>query len=380
MVFEGIDIQSNQYTRVEVSGGVIATVERQAQPPGDAPYLSRGFIDIQVNGYQGHDYSSPDLNTDDIHAIVKDLARSGTLRHLPTIITGSPDTMRRNIKVIADAVKADPQLALSIPGIHLEGPYISPLDGARGAHSLRHVRKADVRELDTWQEAAQGLIRMITLAPETEGAAEYIRAATGMGIKVAIGHSLAAADDIDRAVQAGATLSTHLGNGSPGMLPRLNNHIWTQLADDRLMASLIADGFHVPPTTLKVFARAKELNRVILVSDVGTMGGLQPGRYAWGDTLVEVHPDGHLGVADTEYLAGAGHLLNHCIPLFRNATGHTLAEVLHLVTVQPAHYVGIAGYAQGFSVGDPADIVSFRDEGNLLRVEAAALGAETYTA
>ena len=381
MTFEGVDIYTNKPTKVEVRDGHIAHVSvlDDSARPSPTNYLSHSLVDTQVNGYRGHDYSGDSLCVDDIRAMVKDLAKAGTLRHVPTVITGSYENTLHNLHVISDAVANDPQLALHIPGIHLEGPHISPMDGARGAHSLRYVRKPDIAELEACQEAAQGLIKLVTLAPEMEGAQQYIRHAVGMGIRVAIGHSLASPEDVEQAVAAGATLSTHLGNGSPAMLPRLRNPIWTQLAQDELKASLIADGFHLPRTTLKVFARAKELERIILVSDVGALGGMPVGRYTWGDTPVEVFADGHLGVADTEYLAGAGHLLDHCISVFRAATGAPLLECIRLASSKPAAFLSIPQSAEGFRVGDRADIMCFEETPGALHVKKAALGQAVFT-
>ncbi len=379
--FEGLDVTTRQNTRVTVSDGRVTTVEHVPQQEGTPDtYISRGFIDIQVNGYRGHDYSSDDFTKDDIYAMVSMLAASGTMRHVPTIITGPRETILKNLRIIAQTLAEDPQLRLSIPGVHLEGPHISPLDGARGAHSQRYVRKPDLQELADWQEAAQGAIKLVTLAPETEGAEAYIREAVKMGIRVAIGHSLAEPEHIDAAVKAGATLSTHLGNGSPAMLPRLINPIWSQLSRDELYASLISDGYHLPPAVLKVFARAKGLERIVLVSDVGTMGGLPLGRYHWGDTLVEVHPDGHLGVADTPYLAGAGHLLDHCIPVFMYATDSNLKDTIALVTTQPAHFLQLPDYTTAFQVGETADIVCFEKGAQQLNIKGAALGSKVYEA
>lgn len=381
MLFEGKALFSGQPIRIQVSGGSILSVEPMREGEGGAealPLISPGLIDIQVNGYQGRDYSSPELRKEDILHIVQALIKSGTLRHLPTIITQGQDTMLRNLALIRQAVSEEALLGLAIPGIHLEGPYLSPKDGARGAHSLRHIRQPDLRELDAWQEAAGGLIRLITLAPEAPGALPFIRQARSLNIKVALGHSLASRQQIDAAVEAGASLSTHLGNGSPALLPRLNNPIWAQLAQDRLMASIISDGFHLPDEVIHVFARAKGLKRLMLTSDVGPMGGLAPGRYPWGDTLVEVAANGRLGVADTEYLAGAGHLLDRCIPVFMRASGASLQEAIRLASQQPAAFLGLEE-EMDIRIGQKANLISFVQQDGQLKLRSAALGEFLYT-
>lgn len=380
--FEGLNIYTGESIAIQTRRGLICRIDKLETPLGslNLPILSRGFVDIQVNGYQGVDYSGDNLTLEQLPDMIKVLARTGTLRHMPTIITGSFERTRDNLVTIRKAVESDPAIKAAIAGIHLEGPYISGVDGARGAHDLKYVRDPDKDELRRWQEAAGGLIRLVTLAPEREGAIPFIRSAVGMGISAAIGHSLATEEQIKQAVEAGASLSTHLGNGSPALLPRLKNHIWAQLADDTLYASIIADGFHVPKSTLKVFTRAKGFDKLILISDVGPMGGLVPGRYKWGDTDVDVFPDGHLGLSRTEYLAGAGHLLDCAIPVFRKASGCTLRQAISLATDSPVKLLKLDGNVSDFRLGEPADIICFRETDEQLSVMSYALGLrEGYT-
>ncbi|NLD33290.1 MAG: amidohydrolase family protein [Clostridiales bacterium] len=376
MEFVGLDVYSGKHRRITVEGGLIAAIE-DAPVPQDgeqAAYLSRGFIDAQVNGYRGVDYSGKQLTVEEIGSLVGWLAESGTLRHIPTLITGGYETTRANLALIRRAREEDEHLRAAIPGVHLEGPYISELDGARGAHDAKHVRDPDIEELKRWQEAAGGLIRLVTVAPERPGAVPFIRQAVDMGITVSLGHCLPDDGQLRAAVEAGATMSTHLGNGSPGMLPRLKNHLWSQMAEDRLWAGLIADGFHLPAPALTSIARAKGLERIVLVSDVGSLGGLKPGLYHWGDIKVEVHPDGHLGLAGTEYLAGAGHLLDTCLPFFIRAAGCTMVQAVALVTDHPVRALKLDVPTGPWRVGEAADIVRFQAGGDRLRVLDAALG------
>jgi N-acetylglucosamine-6-phosphate deacetylase len=348
--------------RLSVGGGRVLQVEEADVPP-DAPYLSAGFFDIQVNGFAGNDYSAPDLETRHVLSMVAHLAASGTTQHLPTIVTSPNDRMLRNLRVIAAAVQSSPAAAAAIPGIHLEGPAISSEDGPRGAHDSAFVRDPSLEEFEQWQEAAGGRIRLVTLAPERKGALEFIQAVSARNVVVGIGHSAASPERIREAAAAGARFSTHLGNGCHGMLPRLRNHIWEQLADDRLCAGLIADGHHLPPAVVKVMWRAKGPRRTVLASDAATMGGREPGMYQWGSVEVEVHGDGHLGLAGTEYLAGAGHLLDRCIAQFIRAAGASLSEAVRLCTVNPAALLGAAlaadQAADSFRPGAPADVAQF---------------------
>jgi N-acetylglucosamine-6-phosphate deacetylase len=241
----------------------------------------------------------------------------------------------------------------------LEGPFICADEGPRGAHDPRHVRDPSPAEFEDWLGASKGLLRMVTLAPELEGAVELIEEGVRRGVVMAIGHTAASGEQIVRAVAAGASLSTHLGNGSHATVPRLRNYLWEQLGADGLAASVIADGFHLPDSVLRVFARAKGLERLVLVSDVASLGGSEPGAYRWGDVEVEVFPDGHIALRGTPFLAGAGHLLDRDVARFARATGTDIRDAVRLVTSNPEAVLGLASGGPGFRVGERADLTRF---------------------
>jgi len=359
MTVVGIDVFTGTPLRLETEHGRVARV-REAGSGDGLPYLAPGLFDIQVNGYRGLDYSADDLEPEHVDRIIADLAAAGVTRHQPTIITGPADRVTRNLAVIASAAAASPAVRAAIPGIHLEGPYISPIAGPRGAHNAAFTRDPSWDELAAWQEAARGMLRLLTLAPERDGAIEMIRRARDRGIRVAIGHTAAEPAVIAEAVRAGASLSTHLGNGSHGMIPRLRNYIWEQLASDELRASIITDGFHLPEAVVRTFWRTKGSRGIILVSDVAVMAGKQPGIYDWGGIRVEVHADGHLGVAGTEFLAGAAHLLDWDIPHCVAAARCSLAEAVAACTVNPCEYLGLPASCGRIEPGSPAHLVLFR--------------------
>ena len=181
-----------------------------------------------------------------------------------------------------------------------------------------------------------------------------------MGIVAAIGHTAATGRQIRAAVDAGARISTHLGNGSHPLVPRLENYIWEQLAEDRLTAGIISDGFHLPDSVLKVFTRVKGTERLILVSDVAHPAGCKPGIHPRGNIDVQVHEDGHIGLPDSEILAGAGHLLDWDIPHFAQVTELSLGQILPLVTVNPARLLGLDQNYGRLEPGAPANLVLFR--------------------
>ena len=340
MTYQGISVFTGEPVDVEVHGEYIQKVNPLIIR-GHFPYISPGFLDIQVNGYMGNDYSLEDLSEEQIAKIVFHLNRSGTTQHVPTIITTPRERILRNLKVITKAIQNSNDIARAISGIHIEGPFISPADGPRGAHNAAYVRPPNFNEFKEWQEAAEGRITIVTLAPEWEGALEFIQEITSMGVKAAIGHTAAPPDRIKAAVEAGARLSTHLGNASHPLIPRLRNYLWEQLAEDRLMAGIICDGFHLPKSVVQVFTRAKGVDRLILVSDAAYLGGLNPGLYRWNEIEVRVFDDGHLGLPGTESLAGAAHLLDWDIPRFMEFTGFSLSETIPLCTRDP-------GRTQGF--------------------------------
>lgn len=320
---------------------LISISPAEAQGDLEIPWISPGWIDLQVNGYEGLDFAA--MHAADVAEVTTRLTADGVTRYLPTITTNSFETTHGALKRIAQALRESPKQAFCIPGIHLEGPYISRVDGPRGAHPLAHCREYSWDEFVAWQEAAEGKIRLLTLSPEYRGAAEFISRVVATGVVVAIGHTAANSEQISAAVGAGATLSTHLGNGSHAILPRHPNYIWDQLADDRLMASLIADGFHLPPATLKSMIKAKGLERCILISDVTSLAGVPPGRYDTGLGEVEVLEDGRLVVAGQRtLLAGAALPLEVGVANAMNFAGLNLPQAISLVTQNPARLLGLA--------------------------------------
>ncbi len=355
---KGCSVFSGKNIRISFDRGVITAVTK-LDSSNRLPYISPGFIDTQVNGYAGLDYSARNLEQDDVVKIVHMLAAFGTSSHFPTIVTNSQKLIVKNLKTIDQVIRNNPEISTSIPGIHIEGPYISSEDGPRGAHNIRFIRDPDYHEFLEWQKASGNRIRQVTLAPELPGAMDFIKRVSLDGVVVSIGHTAAEPEVIKEAVKAGASMSTHLGNGSHGMIPRLKNYIWEQMASDNLSASIITDGFHLPPAVVKVILRAKMLKNLVLVSDIAVLGGMKPGIRKWGDIEVEVFKDGHLGLAGTEYLAGSGHLLNHSLSWLMNELKLSPADAVRLCTVNPRRKFFPDEYIPELKHGDPADLTMF---------------------
>jgi N-acetylglucosamine-6-phosphate deacetylase len=350
---------------IELEADRIAAIRPAAAP--DNAWLSAGLVDLQVNGYGGLDFNAPDLVPETVSRLVAMLAQLGTTTFLPTLITASEAQLIAALRTIAEARRQFPAVAHAVPGVHIEGPSISPADGPRGAHPVEHVRPPDLAEFERWQAAGDGLVKLVTLAPEHAGAPGYIRTLAARGVIVALGHSAATPDEVHAAVDAGARLSTHLGNGVAAVLPRHPNLIWTQLADDRLYASFIADGHHLSADTFRAMLRAKGRDRAILVSDSVALAGQPPGRYrqpVGGD--VEISTDGRIGVAGTPYLAGAGLPLAGNLARAMAMAGLTPQQALPLVTDNPGRLLGAR---PRLAIGEPADLVLWRAEGDVLAVD-----------
>jgi N-acetylglucosamine-6-phosphate deacetylase len=298
-------------------------------------WIAPAPIDIQVNGFAGFDLNVATVTREDVCAMVRALWRVGTGFLCPTVVTGSFERISNSLRAIVAACKADARVAHTVLGIHLEGPYISAEDGPRGAHPLEHVRDPDWDEFQRWQDTAEGQISIVTLAPEKKKAIPFIEKLVSDGIVVALGHTNASADDIRAAIEAGARLSTHLGNGAHALIQRHPNYIWEQLGADALWASLIVDGHHLPPSVAKSMMRAKTLDRCILVSDAVALAGMEPGIYEFAERSVELTTDRCVRLVGTEYLAGSAIELARGIENSVRFAGISLKEAVSLATLQP---------------------------------------------
>ena len=312
--------------------------------------LSPLLFDMQVNGFRGVDLQSPDLRAEDVAEITADLRTYGVSRWVPTLVTAPADVMEHNCRVIAASMKDD-RVRRAVPGIHLEGPHISPEDGPRGAHPKAYVCPPDLRAFDRLWKAAEGRILYTTLSPEWEGSLGYIRALVRRGVVVSLGHHSASAERIAQAIQAGARMCTHLGNGAASMMHRHSNPLWPQMADDRLAASLIADGHHLPAPMLKSMFRSKGPERCVLVSDCVHLAGLRPGRYALFDAEVELKGSGKVCLLGTDLLAGSGTPLIYGVFNAAKFGGITLRQAIACATEIPAHLLGLPAPRRHFQVG-----------------------------
>jgi N-acetylglucosamine-6-phosphate deacetylase len=370
---EGLHFLDSSPIYVEFENGLITKVGRSnKQSVNSQLYIAPGLIDIQVNGYLSvsfslegactRDYGVSELTTEEIKKVTEALWKEGVTTYIPTLTTNSMELLLKNFAILANA-KQDPSLLGSIPGYHLEGPYISPADGFRGAHPKKYIREPDWKEFLELYNASDGKILLVTLAPETDGAIEFINRCTEKGIVVAIGHHNGSADIIKKAIENGAVLSTHLGNGCPGLINRHNNPIWTQLADDRLMISIISDGFHLPPEILQVFYKVKGAEKIIIISDVTGYAGLPAGQYKikTGE-IIEKTQEGNLRFSGQEGgLYGSASPLSKGVGHFMKATGCRMAEAIQMTTINPARLLDLNDRGK-LEPGKRADIILFSME------------------
>jgi N-acetylglucosamine-6-phosphate deacetylase len=384
MKVRGRHFETGDRVEIDVAAGKIASVrpgfsdDRHAIG-GNDNWLLPGLIDIQVNGFGGFDLNAEDVTVDTMLGARQRLAAVGIARWCPTVITGSHERIISSMKAIARACDTDPGFARSVLCAHLEGPWISPDDGARGAHDLRYVRPANIEEFKLFQEAAGGRIRYVTLAPEVHGAIPMVKTLAAQGIIVGIGHHAASGDQIRAAADAGARICTHLGNGCATQIKRHRNIIFEQLAEDRLWASFIPDGHHLPRAALRTLLRAKGLARSIITSDAVHMAGLPPGDYRFGDQEVRLYSGGRINVKGTEILAGSGlQLFMGISTVLRFMPELTLADAVALCTRRPAELFGVSDRAGNLDVGRDADLIVAKkdDRGGDLRIEEVVLGGE----
>ena len=335
--------ENGEPIQITLRGDRIRSVE-PAWPKGavnDWPFVAPGLFDLQINGHSGVWFSDEALTADDVLKALAPYPQFGVTRLCPTLITNSFEGLAAGFAAIRAACECEPWADRMVCGCHLEGPYISPEDGPRGAHPRRHVRPPDWDEFRRFQEASGGRIRLVTLAPEHDGALPFIEKLTASGVVVAIGHTAATGARIRDAVRAGARLSTHLGNGCSAMLPRHDNPIWEQLAADDLWASVICDGWHLTPAVARCILRVKTPARAVLTCDASSLAGLPPGRYAeWGEEF-EVLPSGNVVTPGTSYLAGSGVFTDTCVGWAARHAGVSLRDAVDMASARPRELLGL---------------------------------------
>ena len=305
-----------------------------------------GWADLQVNGFAGVDFNAPDLTPEAVIQAVRALAANGTAAFCPTLITGDIATVCRNMQTVLDAARRDDETRARVLGFHLEGPFISPEPGAVGAHDPRWVRPPDAALFDRLYDAAEGQLRLLTLAAEADGAEALTRHAVSRGVTVSCGHQTAhTPEQLARLTEAGAKALTHLGNGIPNLLPRHNNVMWAGLAEERLTVMFIPDGHHLPRHVLKVYIRAAGIDRLVAVTDASHPAGLPPGRYRVLGNDAVLEPDGLLHNPEKKCLVGSSASMRQVMDVLASLDiGLSDADLMRIGFTNPLRLIGREGW------------------------------------
>lgn len=368
MVIEALDYRTDQPICVELKEGVISSISECPRNLDNKHYIAPGLVDLQINGFKGIDFNTVGLEIPEVAKLTHILFEKGITSYFPTIITNSDTATETLIKVIVSACESNAEINACIGGIHLEGPFLSLEDGPRGAHPLEFIKAPDWELFSKWQKAAGGRIRIMTLSPEWPEAVDFIKRCTASGVIVSIGHTAASPEQLKQAIKAGARMSTHLGNASHALLPRHLNYVWEQLASDDLWSTLIADGFHLPDSLLKIFLRAKP-NKSILVSDATSYADLPTGSYTGhigGDVVLD--QTGRLYMENSpNMLAGSAQSLLWCVNQLVSKNILTLEDAWNMASIRPTESL-FGKVTNALEVGQPADLVVFKKENDQLKI------------
>ena len=358
---EGLLYLTKKPVSVEIEDGMIVRIREVKRLSDPHPvFIAPGLIDNQVNGFAGVSFcfAGGELTREGIFKATQELWKKGVTTYLPTLTTNTKEVLKHNLALLSDS-KNDSALLGSIAGFHLEGPYISPIDGYRGAHPLKYVRKPDWNEFMELYEASGKNIKTITIAPELDGAMEFIRKCTAMGIVVAIGHHNATREIIEEAVLNGARISTHLGNGCANTINRHVNPLWPQLANDKLMASIICDGFHLRDEEITVFYKIKGPDKTIITSDVTSFAALPPGEYKneEGETII-LTKEGMLRLPAQNVLYGSASPISRGVARILKITGCSLGEAIRMSSTNPSKLYVLSDRGV-IETGKRADLILF---------------------
>ena len=300
------------------------------------------WIDLQVNGYGGVDFNAPGLTVEAVKAVTERLAADGTVGYLPTLVTGDPEMLIGTIRTVLAARRQYPVCERNVLGFFLEGPFISPEPGAVGTHPIEWVRAPDLALFNRFQDAAEGLIKIVNVAAERPGMADFVRSIAATGVTVSLGHQLARTpEEIEGCLAAGAKAFTHLGNGIPNLIDRHNNIVYTALVEDRATVMFIPDGHHLTDTMLKLYVRAVPVERLVAVSDAQYPAGMPPGEYEVCGAHARLEPNGLLWNPARNCLVGATTPIAMCMEVLRSRTGISEAACRKIGHDNPLALIGL---------------------------------------
>ncbi|SFJ48682.1 N-acetylglucosamine 6-phosphate deacetylase [Phyllobacterium sp. CL33Tsu] len=336
--------------------------------------ITAGLVDIQVNGFAGVDFNDAGLTAEALDRALEAMLASGVTTCLPTIITATPAELDARFAALDRSVAESRLGPLMCPGYHLEGPFLNPADGFSGCHPASAMTAADPALVLDLEKKLKRPILLVTVAPEVGNGIGFIEAMVGQDRLVSIGHSALDFEGVDAAVAAGAGLSTHLGNGLPQVLPKLANPLFAQLADDRLLATFIADGIHVPPPALKALIRAKGFARSALVTDATAAAAAEPGDYDFAGMRIRRSADGSVGLAGLAGLAGSALRLDDAVRNLVHWNITTFEQAVEMASRRLVDALAPVLSARGITL--PAAEIEWTDAMNIRRVR---IGSEERT-
>ncbi|WP_299782625.1 amidohydrolase family protein [uncultured Formosa sp.] len=368
MIFNALDYRTDKPIQVEVKDDKIYKILDGNESLDGNYYIAPGLTDIQLNGFKGIDLNQLGLKCSDLKRLTEILFKKGVTTYYPTIITNSEEAISTLLNVVAMACEKYPEVDACIGGIHLEGPFLSREDGPRGAHAKKYIQAPNWDLFSHWQKVAKGRIKIITISPEWPESCEFIKRCVNSGIVVSIGHTAANPEQINKAINAGASMSTHLGNGCHAMLPRHINYIYEQLASESLWSTVIADGFHIPDSLLKIFIKTKP-SQTILISDATSFADLPSGSYSGhigGD--VELDSNGKLFVKNNpNLLAGSAKSLLWGVNQLVLKNIVSLQEAWDMASLKPVEFLQ-SKVTHCLNEGCSADFVILKKENNKLEI------------
>ena len=300
------------------------------------------YVDLQVNGYGGVDFNKDDLSGEELQRCCQRLAVDGTATFLATVITEDLDKMAQRLRRLADLREQDALARKMMLGFHIEGPFINEENGYKGAHPADAIRPAQEDEMKRLLDAAQGLTKLVTLAPERDAGLKVTRLLAKQGILVSAGHCNPSLEQLEAALDAGVSMFTHLGNGCPAQLPR-HDHIVQRVLSfaGRLWICFIADGVHVPYLALRNYLKVAGLERTIVVTDAIAPAGLGPGLYTLGRWQLKIGEDMVARAPDGSHLVGSAISMPISVERLMKLGGLSHPEALKLTAENPRRALGL---------------------------------------
>jgi N-acetylglucosamine-6-phosphate deacetylase len=337
--------------------GVITRILPAAGEPPPGSWIAPALLDLQINGFAGVDFQSDTLVLADLFQAVEGLLAAGCSRFYLTLITDAWEKMLARLRHLRKWRGCSPQLKRAIAGWHLEGPFLSSEPGYCGAHPGEVMLDPTAEHIRGLREAVEGDPVLLTLAPERPGALDAIALAVSFGMRVSLGHTNASAEILRKAVEAGASGFTHLGNACPQQLDRHDNILWRVLDTPGLTLGLIPDRIHVSPALFRLVHRAVKAESIYYTTDAMAAAGAPPGRYSIGRVVAEVGPDQVVREPGKSNYAGSALRPIDGVFAAAEMLGGPWQAAWDAFSRFPGRFIGLP---RNLEVGEPADFCLLR--------------------